>query len=116
MHRDRVGAVRFVHLPAVDDAGTHVPGGCFQLETAQLHWGILPAGFGGGYRGPSTHATAARSGMTRAAEPAPSGSCHTTVSTIYATFADCDHAEKAVGALLDYGVRAEDVSLVRKDD
>ncbi|MFN3652543.1 MAG: hypothetical protein ACK47B_23445 [Armatimonadota bacterium] len=32
--------------------------------------------------------------------------------TLYASFADYDHAEKAVGALLDYGVRDEDISLV----
>jgi uncharacterized membrane protein len=34
--------------------------------------------------------------------------------TIYASFEDKDHAEKAVGALLDHGARDEDISLVRK--
>jgi hypothetical protein len=32
--------------------------------------------------------------------------------TIYATFTDIENAERATGALLDFGVRAEDVSLV----
>ena len=35
-------------------------------------------------------------------------------NTIYASFNDPDLAEKAAGALLDHGVRAEDISLVRK--
>jgi hypothetical protein len=35
-------------------------------------------------------------------------------TTIYATFQDSDAAERAAGALLDYGVRPEDVSLVRR--
>lgn len=34
--------------------------------------------------------------------------------TLYATFADNALAEKAVGALLDYGVRQEDISLIMK--
>ncbi len=34
--------------------------------------------------------------------------------TIYASFADAAQAEKAAGALLDYGVRAEDISLVAR--
>lgn len=33
--------------------------------------------------------------------------------TIYAAFADSEHAERASGALLDHGVRAEDLSIVR---
>jgi hypothetical protein len=32
--------------------------------------------------------------------------------TIYASFADVEHAEKAAGALLDYGVQKDDISLV----
>src|SRR3712207_1830634 len=36
-------------------------------------------------------------------------------TTIYATFLDATNAERAAGALLDYGVRPEDVSVVRKD-
>jgi hypothetical protein len=32
--------------------------------------------------------------------------------TLYASFADASQAEKAVGALMDYGVRSEDLSLV----
>jgi hypothetical protein len=35
--------------------------------------------------------------------------------TIYASFADASMAEKAAGALLDYGVRQEDLSLVAND-
>src|SRR5579883_1822531 len=35
--------------------------------------------------------------------------------TIYASFADASLAEKAAGALLDYGVRQEDLSLVAND-
>jgi hypothetical protein len=35
-------------------------------------------------------------------------------TTIYATFQDSEAAERAAGALLDYGVRPEDVSLVRR--
>jgi len=34
-------------------------------------------------------------------------------NTIYAAFADPDRAERAVGALLDHGVRPEDISVVR---
>jgi len=34
--------------------------------------------------------------------------------TLYATFADNALAEKAVGALMDYGVRQEDISLIMK--
>jgi hypothetical protein len=34
-------------------------------------------------------------------------------NTLYAAFADAGQAEKAAGALLDHGVRAEDISLVR---
>ena len=34
--------------------------------------------------------------------------------TLYASFADATLAERATGALLDYGVRAEDISLVSK--
>ena len=34
---------------------------------------------------------------------------------LYASFADAAQAEKAAGALLDYGVRKEDVSLVAND-
>src|SRR5581483_8713510 len=34
--------------------------------------------------------------------------------TLYASFADASLAEKAAGALLDYGVRAEDLSLVTR--
>lgn len=37
-------------------------------------------------------------------------------TTLYATFSDIDSAERAAGALLDYGVRPEDLSLVRKED
>jgi hypothetical protein len=36
--------------------------------------------------------------------------------TIYASFADPSLAEKAAGALLDHGVRAEDISVVRSHD
>src|SRR6185369_2999416 len=38
--------------------------------------------------------------------------------TIYASFADASLAEKAAGALLDFGLRAEDLSIVssRTDD
>lgn len=36
-------------------------------------------------------------------------------NTIYATFANPDEAEKAAGALLDHGVRPEDLSLVRQE-
>jgi len=35
---------------------------------------------------------------------------------LYASFADASLAEKAAGALLDYGVRQEDLSLVAHDD
>lgn len=35
--------------------------------------------------------------------------------TLYASFADASLAEKAAGALLDYGVRNEDISLVTRD-
>ena len=35
---------------------------------------------------------------------------------LYASFADASLAEKAAGALLDYGVRQEDISLVAHDD
>jgi len=35
--------------------------------------------------------------------------------TIYASFADASLAEKAAGALLDYGVRNEDISLVSRE-
>lgn len=38
------------------------------------------------------------------------------MNTIYATFADPSLAEKAAGALLDHGVRAEDLTLIRKSD
>lgn len=34
-------------------------------------------------------------------------------NTIYASFADASLAEKAAGALLDYGVRSEDLSVIR---
>lgn len=34
-------------------------------------------------------------------------------TTLYGTFADIENAERAVGAMLDYGVKAEDISLVR---
>ena len=34
---------------------------------------------------------------------------------LYASFADAAMAEKAAGALLDYGVRQEDISLVAND-
>lgn len=37
-------------------------------------------------------------------------------TTLYATFRDLDNAERAAGALLDYGVRPEDLSLVRMHD
>ncbi len=37
-------------------------------------------------------------------------------TTVYATFIDAANAEKAAGALLDYGVRPEDVSMVRKHE
>lgn len=36
--------------------------------------------------------------------------------TIYATFTDVESAEKAAGALLDHGVRSEDLSLIRHGD
>lgn len=36
--------------------------------------------------------------------------------TLYASFADASLAEKAAGALLDYGVRQEDISLVANDE
>ena len=35
---------------------------------------------------------------------------------LYASFADASLAEKAAGALLDYGVRQEDISLVAHDN
>jgi hypothetical protein len=35
--------------------------------------------------------------------------------TIYASFADIDMAEKATGALMDYGMRAEDISLIANE-
>lgn len=35
-------------------------------------------------------------------------------TTLYATFSDIDSAERAAGALLDYGVRPENLSLVKK--
>lgn len=35
--------------------------------------------------------------------------------TLYATFNDASLAEKAVGALLDHGVRNEDISVISKD-
>lgn len=35
--------------------------------------------------------------------------------TLYATFADASLAEKAVGALLDYGVRSEDISVISRE-
>ncbi len=38
------------------------------------------------------------------------------MSHLYASFADASLAEKAAGALLDYGVRQEDLSLVAHDD
>jgi hypothetical protein len=37
-------------------------------------------------------------------------------SNLYATFVDSAQAEKAAGALLDYGVRKEDLSLVTNND
>lgn len=37
-------------------------------------------------------------------------------NTIYASFADPSMAEKAAGALLDHGVRAEDISVVRSEN
>jgi hypothetical protein len=37
-------------------------------------------------------------------------------NTIYASFTDGSLAEKATGALLDHGVRAEDISVVRNHD
>lgn len=37
-------------------------------------------------------------------------------NTIYASFADPSLAEKAAGALLDHGVRAEDISVVRSEN
>ncbi len=40
----------------------------------------------------------------------------TTKNTLYATFNDSALAEKAIGALLDFGARSEDISLVSKDD
>ena len=40
----------------------------------------------------------------------------TTANTLYATFHDTALAEKAIGALLDYGARSEDISLVSKDN
>lgn len=36
------------------------------------------------------------------------------MTTLYATFNDVDSAERAAGALLDYGVRPDDLSLIRK--
>src|SRR2546421_12371956 len=36
-----------------------------------------------------------------------------TMSKIYASFSDPHLAEKAAGALLDYGVRTDDLSLIR---
>ena len=36
--------------------------------------------------------------------------------TLYASFADAALAEKAAGALLDYGVRQEDISLVANNE
>jgi hypothetical protein len=36
------------------------------------------------------------------------------MTTLYATFMEISNAERAVGALLDFGVRPEDLSLVRK--
>ena len=36
--------------------------------------------------------------------------------TIYAAFSDVKSAEQAAGALLDHGIRSEDLSLVSKDD
>jgi uncharacterized membrane protein len=44
---------------------------------------------------------------------AASGEPNTMGNTIYAAFADAEHAEKAAGALLDHGVRPEDLSVVR---
>jgi hypothetical protein len=38
-----------------------------------------------------------------------------TGTTIYASFSDASWADKAAGALLDFGVRAEDISLVKKE-
>src|SRR5687767_12498422 len=38
-----------------------------------------------------------------------------TMKTVYASFSDHDLAEKATGALLDHGVRAEDISLVASE-
>ena len=35
-------------------------------------------------------------------------------TTLYATFGDAEGAERATGALLDYGVKAEDITLVRQ--
>jgi len=40
---------------------------------------------------------------------------NTMAQTLYASFADASLAEKAAGALLDYGVRNEDISLVTRD-
>ena len=37
------------------------------------------------------------------------------MKTVYASFSDHDLAEKATGALLDHGVRAEDISLVASE-
>ena len=37
------------------------------------------------------------------------------METIYASFGDAALAEKAAGALMDFGVRAEDISLISKD-
>ena len=37
------------------------------------------------------------------------------IQTLYASFADSSLAERAAGALLDYGVRNEDISLVAKE-
>lgn len=34
-------------------------------------------------------------------------------TTLYGTFSDIERAERAVGAMIDYGVRPEDISLVR---
>jgi hypothetical protein len=36
--------------------------------------------------------------------------------TIYASFADIELAEKATGALMDYGMRSEDISLIAHEN
>lgn len=41
--------------------------------------------------------------------------CPAMSHTLYATFANPEDAEKAAGALLDHGVRGEDLSVVRRD-